>query len=273
MFEDISKIVLLSDMDGTLLNSEKKITDKDLEAIERFTRLGGNFTVATGRTVQSFEQYLSALKLKMPVILYNGAAIYDFSEKKTLYSQPLPPECKEMAAKLFELMPESGGEVLRTDGTYVFSNNEYEQIHTTLCNIVPYYTDLDKVEEGGWLKVLFALAPEDIPRMEENIKKLGYDKKVDFVRSAGIFLEMLPFGVNKGSALEQYRKLDGMKDYIFIAAGDFDNDLDMLQAADFGACPSNAEEIVKKSADLVLENSCNNGAIAELIDYIIERSE
>ena len=49
--------MLLSDMDGTLLNSKKQITAVDRAAIERFTRLGGRFTVATGRTIQSFEQY------------------------------------------------------------------------------------------------------------------------------------------------------------------------------------------------------------------------
>ena len=49
MFEDISKVILLSDMDGTLLNGKKQITDIDRAAIKRFTELGGKFTVATGR--------------------------------------------------------------------------------------------------------------------------------------------------------------------------------------------------------------------------------
>ena len=61
MFEDISRVVLLSDMDGTLLNSRKEITDADRSAIERFTALGGRFTVATGRTIQSFDQRLSTI--------------------------------------------------------------------------------------------------------------------------------------------------------------------------------------------------------------------
>ena len=47
MFEDISKIIIMSDMDGTLLTSDKKITDKDRLAIEKFISLGGKFTVST----------------------------------------------------------------------------------------------------------------------------------------------------------------------------------------------------------------------------------
>lgn len=273
MFEDISKVILLSDMDGTLLNSKKEISDTDRAAIGRFTALGGRFTVATGRTIQSFEQFLKVLDLHSPVIMYNGAAIHDFVRGETLYTHPLPPECREMAIRLLEAMPEAGGEVLRADGTYVFSNTEYQQLHTRLCNIVPEYAELPDIAEGGWLKVLFSLAPEDVPHMEVLTRQLGFDKKADFVRSADIFLEMLPLGVSKGSALTEYRRLDGFGDFTFVSIGDFDNDLEMVQAADFGACPANAEDCVKAAADLVLTRTNDEGAVAELIDYIIDKTQ
>lgn len=273
MFEDITKVILLSDMDGTLLNSKKQITDTDRNAIERFTSLGGKFTVATGRTIQSFRQYLDMIELKMPVIMYNGAAIHDFSAGKTLYTQPLPLEAKTLAMKLFEAMPEAGGEVLKTDGTYVFSNTDYQQLHTRICNIEPYYAELCEIEDGGWLKVLFSLAPDDVPHMEILVRQMGLDKTVDFVRSSEIFLEMLPKGVSKGSALNEYRRLAGMEGYTFVSIGDFDNDLEMIREADLGACPSNAEDSVKNVADIVLTKSCDEGAVAELIGEIIRRCE
>ena len=271
MFEDISKVILLSDMDGTLLTSKKEISDTDRAAIERFTALGGRFTVATGRTIQSFEQFLKVLDLRSPVIMYNGAAIHDYTSGETLYTHPLPPECREMAIELLKAMPEAGGEVLRTDGTYVFSNTEYQQLHTRLCNIVPEYVELPDIAEGGWLKVLFSLAPEDVPHMEVLTRQLGFDKRADFVRSADIFLEMLPLGVSKGSALTEYRKLAGFEGFTFVSIGDFDNDLEMVQAADFGACPANAEDCVKAAADLILTRTNDEGAVAELIDIIINK--
>ena len=270
MFEDISKVILLSDMDGTLLNSKKQITDTDRAAIERFQALGGHFTVATGRTIQSFEQFLSILDLRSPVIMYNGAAIHDYSSGETLYTQPLPQECKAMAIELLAAMPEAGGEVLKAEGTYVFSNTEYQKLHTKLCGIVPEFAALPDLEEGGWLKVLFSMAPEDIPHMELLTRQLGFDKKADFVRSADIFLEMLPPGVSKGSALTEYRKLPGYEDFTFVAVGDFDNDLEMIKAADVGACPANAEDNVKAAADIVLTHTNDEGAVAELIEHIIK---
>lgn len=271
MFSDISKVILLSDMDGTLLTTKKQIADRDKEAIERFTALGGKFTIATGRTIQAFEQYTKLLDLKNPVIMYNGAAIHDYVSGETLYTHPLPAEAKAAAVEIMSMMPDIGGEVLKTDGTYVFSNTEYQQLHTKLCNIVPRYEDLSCIENGNWLKVLFALAPEDIPFLELMIKQKGFDKEFDFVRSSEIFLEMLPKGVSKGSALKEYRRLPGLEDMIFVSVGDFDNDIEMIREADMGVCPANAEESVRAEAELVLSSTNDQGAVAELIDYIIEK--
>jgi len=270
LFEDISKVVLLSDMDGTLLDSKKEITDIDRAAIERFAELGGRFTVATGRTIQSFDQFRSTLGMKYPIIMYNGAAIHDYISGETLYTHPLTLAAKAYTRQILELMPQAGGEVLKTDGTYVFSNTDYQQLHTKLCNIVPNYTELDEISDGGWLKVLFSLAPEDVDYMQILVGKQNF-RDVDFVKSADIFLEMLPSGVSKGSALKEYRKLKGMEGCTFVSVGDFDNDIEMIVEADVGACPANAQDSVKEKADLILKRTNDNGAVAELIDYIIER--
>lgn len=270
MFEDISKVILFSDMDGTLLTTKKEITDKDLDAIKRFVSLGGKFTIATGRTVQTFEQYRDMLGIDIPVILYNGALIYDYSTKETLYMNALPENAKDIALEILENMPEAGGEVLKADGTYVFRNNDYEQLHTDLCQIVPNYSELKDIDSAGWLKVLFAMAPEEIPHMDLFVHQNGYDS-VDFVKSSDIFYEMLTQGVSKGSALSRYRSLKGYEDFTFVAIGDYDNDLEMIEEAELGVCPANAEESVKAKADMLLKSTCDEGAIAELIDYIIDK--
>ncbi len=270
---DITKTIIFSDMDGTLLNSRKLINDIDRKAIEKFTSLGGKFTVATGRTIQTFARYHRMLNLEMPVIMYNGAMIYDYSTEKVLYLQSLPEISREITSKVMNFMPECGGEVLRSGVTYVFSNNKYEQLHTNLCGIEPKYMEVDEIPEGDWLKVLFALAPERVALLEDKISRLGYYEYADFVRSADMFLEMLPKGISKGSALNEYRKLDGMKDFTFVAIGDFDNDIEMISNADIGVCPANAEESVKSISDIVLNSTNDEGAVAELINYIIDKTE
>ncbi|HRR75629.1 MAG TPA: HAD family hydrolase [Ruminococcus sp.] len=270
MFEDITKVILLSDMDGTLLDSKKNITDADRNAIRRFTGLGGHFSVATGRTIQSFEQYLEMLDLKEPVIMYNGAAIHDYTSGETLFTHPLPENAKKAAISILEAMPELGGEVLKTDGTYVFRNNDYQLLHTKICGITPFYQELESIEEGGWLKVLFSMSPEDMDYIQILVRQLDCHG-LSFVKSSEMFYEMLPEGVSKGSALEEYRKLPGFEDFTFVSVGDFDNDIEMIKAADLGACPANAEDSVKEKADLVLTRTNDEGAVAELIDEIVRR--
>lgn len=270
LFKDISKIVIMSDMDGTLLNSEKKITEKDRRAIEKFVSLGGKFTVSTGRTLEAFEQYRKMLDLRFPVVLYNGGIIYDYQAEKILYAEYLPENAPEITAELAEDMQSAGGEILKIDKTYVFRNNYYQQYHTNLCGISPIYADLAEISRDGWLKVLFAMSPEDIPVMEKIISGKNY-KNVDFVKSSDIFIEMLPHNISKGSAIAEYRKIDGMNDCKIVAIGDFDNDREMIQEADLGVCPANAEDSVKKIADIILENTNDTGAVAELIDYLIKK--
>jgi len=270
LFEDITKVILLSDMDGTLLDSKKNITDADRNAIRRFTGLGGHFSVATGRTIQSFEQYLEMLDLKEPVIMYNGAAIHDYTSGETLFTHPLPENAKKAAISILEAMPELGGEVLKTDGTYVFRNNDYQLLHTKICGITPFYQELESIEEGGWLKVLFSMSPEDMDYIQILVRQLDCHG-LSFVKSSEMFYEMLPEGVSKGSALEEYRKLPGFEDFTFVSVGDFDNDIEMIKAADLGACPANAEDSVKEKADLVLTRTNDEGAVAELIDEIVRR--
>ena len=63
------------DMDGTLLNSEGLITEKTIEAITGIVDKGVIFTISTGRPIQGVEKYNSLLRLKGPVITYNGAMI------------------------------------------------------------------------------------------------------------------------------------------------------------------------------------------------------
>lgn len=263
---DLSKVLIVTDLDGTLLPDNKILSEQDKKAIKRFRADGGKFTVATGRTVQSAMKYFRELDIDLPVILYNGSLIYDTAEEKVMFTDILPDCAIDIAKELFEHMENPGGEVLRLDNIYIVCNNEYEMEHTRICQVEPVYTDLDSVPKGDWFKILFASEPSLVEELENYVKSKNYP--VDFVRSHDIFIEMLPKDSSKGTALKEYIKLMGMEDYKIYAAGDFHNDIEMLQTADIGAATANAQQAVKDIADVVLERTSDEGAIAELIDRI-----
>ena len=110
---DFSDVMIITDLDGTLLPENKILSEKDLEAIKRFRSDGGKFTIATGRTIQSADRYIKELEIDIPVILYNGSLIYDVQKQEVLFTDELPEFAPDIAKELFGFMKNPGGEVLK----------------------------------------------------------------------------------------------------------------------------------------------------------------
>ncbi|MGN0607450.1 MAG: Cof-type HAD-IIB family hydrolase [Oscillospiraceae bacterium] len=264
---DISKVMLVTDLDGTLLPHSKVISETDLKAIKSFREKGGIFTVATGRTIQSAQCYIDRLELDVPLIMYNGAMIYNPVSREILFKRTLGADAKALVKKILDKFQFVGCEILRPDGMYVVRNNEYEKSHIEVCGVTPFYCDIDELDTDEWLKVLFAMNPDKSDEVWEYVSSLENAK--DFVRSSYMFIELLPENVSKGEALKELRKLSGIgDDGIIIAAGDYNNDIEMLEYADIGFAPSNACDEVKKSADYISEKSCEENALSDAVEYI-----
>ncbi|MCC8110946.1 MAG: HAD-IIB family hydrolase [Ruminococcus sp.] len=262
-----TNFLLLTDLDGTLLPQNKLLSSVDLTAIRQFRSEGGKFSIATGRTLQAAQRYLDALELDIPVILFNGAAIYDPAMKSMLNTVTLPSAAVEVTRLVLDTFPDVSAEILCVDNTYVPRMTFYEQEHLRICQVEPVCEAFDELPHGSWLKVLFAMAPE---RMAD-VASFFHEKQIDFadfVQSEAHFYEMLPKSTTKGSALQKLRRMPLFQNMQVVAVGDFDNDLEMLQTADISVCSSNAQPCVQAMADLRLTASCDTGAIAELIDKL-----
>ncbi len=268
MFEDISKVLLITDMDGTFLPTNKIPSKGNLEAIKKFQNAGGKFTIATGRAHQATSQYFEYFNVNFPMIMFNGGMIYDINANKSIYDIYTPPVAKEITIDILKNFPKLGCEIL-TDKVNVISINETEENHIQICKVKPNYTDIDNVD-NNWYKVLFADTKENLDIVEEYVSKQYYSG-VDFVRSDINYFEILPQENSKGSALKAMRKLCNIEDYTIVAVGDYNNDIQMLIEADLGVCPANAVDAVKNVADLVLAETCDENAIAAVIDYIFSK--
>lgn len=264
---DFSKNVLITDLDGTLLPHSKILNEKDLRAIEYFKANGGIFTVATGRILQATEQFFGDLKPNAPVIMNNGGLIYDTAEKKSVYSVFLDRAAVEYTKKMMEHFPEIGVEINTMDEIFVVRMSELERCHLDMTHLPYTEVSFEEVPKDGWCKVLFSIDPDKMHLLEEYTAKMGWDK-TDFVASGAFLFECLPKGCTKGSALKKLAELQGWDNYTISAAGDYDNDLAMLEFADISFAPQNAKDNVKEAASCVTAATCNEGAIAEAIEYI-----
>ncbi len=263
--QNIENILLITDLDGTLLPKSKVISMENLKAINEFRENGGLFSIATGRTIQATEKYMNELELNIPVILYNGAMIYQPFEKKILFKRTLGKEAVCIVKDILKKFDYAGCEILKADGVYVVKNNKEETEHIKICGVNPVFCEIDDMECEDWLKVLFAVPAEKSDEVWEYVS--GLENSECFVRSEKVFVELLPENTSKGSAIEELRKImpENLK---IIAVGDYNNDVEMIKCADIGVAPSNACEAVKKSADFISEKSCEEHAIADTVKYI-----
>lgn len=264
---DFSKTVFVTDFDGTLLTTDKRITDADLAAIKRFREHGGRFGIATGRPIQTTLQYLDVLPVDLPLIMYNGCIIYDHRKAKILYASYLPEVAKEILVDVREHFENISPEIFTFEGQYYFIMNAAEKWHHEILGVE--YTKLSSHAEitEPWCKMLFADEPEIISELEIYIKKFE-GRGVHFVRSCPKFLEVLPENTTKGSALRELKSICSLDGCTIVAAGDYDNDIELLNEADISFCPSNSQECVKSMSTHVLTRSCDEGAIAESIDIL-----
>lgn len=264
---DFSNYMLVTDLDGTLLPSSKIVSEKDLAAIEKFKQGGGLFTIATGRIYQAAEQLFDILKPNVPVLLNNGGLIYDIEKKRELYSCYIDTAAIEYTLELMEQFPEIGVEINTMDNIYVIRMSEWEQIHLGITKLKYTEKTIDEVKNEKWCKVLYSIEGSRMHLLEEYVQKKGWNK-ANFTASGEFLFECLPLNCSKGAALEKLVNIADLNSYVITAAGDYDNDLAMIQYADIGFAPANAQDEVKKSASYVTKSTCEDGAIAEAIEYI-----
>ena len=133
MFEDISKVLLITDMDGTFLPSSKIPGRKTLEAVDRFQKAGGKFSIATGRSLQASQQYCDTVTVNCPIIMCNGGMIYDINTKDQLYDVYVPRETKQIVRQILDDNDYVGCEVLKIDNVYVPKLTPIEEKHRKIC--------------------------------------------------------------------------------------------------------------------------------------------
>lgn len=270
------KTVILTDLDGTLFNSQGLVSKEDRAAIAGYIRRGGLFGVATGREPGNARVHLPELPMNAPSIVLNGAAVYDFERKRYLNYVLMDQEaalqvirhCKRLALPL-------DIQVYTTEGIFYATPLETADPGFLRIHQPTSYLELEKLREKDWMKVVLLEREKDaLQSMVSFLEESGLCQRISLVEGTtdvvkiGKYQELLPAGINKGSGVELVRSLPDYAGRTIFAVGDYWNDMELLQAADVACAPSNAIDEVKAISNFVLP-SHNDSAIAWLIRKVI----
>ncbi|MGL4762177.1 MAG: Cof-type HAD-IIB family hydrolase [Sarcina sp.] len=258
---------IITDMDGTLLNSKGILTEENVDAINEFVSKGGNFTVATGRMLPSVEKFLDKLNITIPAILYNGSKIYDFNNKEIIYEGYLEDEKRNIIRRIANETEGIGIEAYIEDTIYVYKPCKYTERLSTKNLDVKYDFDEDWLFSNKWVKILLLGEPQEMDKLEEiykNVYKAG-----DITRSGDKFLEILPSSTSKGQAVDYLCETYNLNKDKLFTFGDAMNDTELLTVTENGYCVANGAERLKKIAKN-LKVSNDEHIIRFIVDKIKE---
>lgn len=264
----LSDILLVSDMDDTLLMPDKSVSAENLEAIAKLRSLGGKFTVATGRSIESFQQYQELLRPDLPVILNNGAVIYDIWQKKIIWNSLLPQTARGYLFEVMERFPEVGAEVLREDGMYIVNLTPIIMDHVRREQLQYNMVSPDKIPTN-WFKVLFAMEPSHMEKFNRYLAENNHED-VEYIHSSSRYCEMLPKGSSKGHAMRKLLELINGPAMVVCGAGDYYNDAELILFSHFGVAVQNAPLEICKLADKVVCKNTSH-AMVEIVEWLIQK--
>lgn len=263
---------IVMDMDGTLTNSEKKITPRTREALIQAQKQGATLILASGRPTHGL--YKEAKELMMDtyggiLMSFNGARMVEYPSEKVLYNHVVLPKCKRPIINNARALNLS---VMIHDGEYVITDVEdcYKaDYEASICNMkVKVVDDLNEYVENFDPNKFLVSAPADYLKTQFEDFRLPFGDMLTICTSAPFYIEVVDNGIDKGSALRDLsEQMHVSKDEI-IAFGDEMNDLTMLQFAGCGVAMGNAVKLIRLIADQITASNDDDGIAVTLEKYL-----
>ncbi|WP_294707836.1 Cof-type HAD-IIB family hydrolase [uncultured Fusobacterium sp.] len=261
------------DLDGTLLTSDKKISETNREILKELNRRGVKIFLVTGRTYLATKPYALDLDAGGVVIAYNGAKVVDYESDRVIFELPLE---EDHVKELIRISKRLGVplNLYQNNKWYVEDSSRREVIrYGSERDMIPIEKDFYDFDDYKMTKSVFLGTdeePETLERVHREVQKILGDK-VYTAKSTDILYEVLNREVNKGLVLKRVLKTYGISPEECVAFGDATNDIEMLRAVKYGVAMGNATREVKASVDYVTDTNDNNGVAKFLKKYFFDR--
>lgn len=264
-------MLLALDLDGTLLTTDKRLTERNRDAVRRAQDAGHTIVLASGRHPFSMSFFAELLHLRERggyLLSFNGAQLIDYPSGELLFSQHLPaqilPRLRDWARRFdLPMLSFRGNTIIseQPENHFITENARNNRMPVEgVADIAAALQALPTLPP----KCLLPGPPEILPEVEAAMKA-DLAGEIEIYRSAPHYLELVPLGIDKGATLLRLLDHLNLTPADLIACGDQDNDISMIRVAGVGVAMDNAAENVKAAADVVAP-SCDVSGVADIIE-------
>ncbi len=266
---NIHNRLLISDLDGTLLDSQKNLSDFTVKTINKFIAIGGNFTIATARALESAKPLINRLNLKLPFILHNGVKIYDPIQNGYILENCIS---KNYGFQIIDFLKNQNlSPILYATNEYGKSRVFYKKINNPSENA--YFKDRLSRGDPRFRKVdeyplniksiieINSIDKYDILKEVNSKIKTNFNVQIHFIQDEFFpdyfWLELTHPKATKENALNYIKNLLNYEET--IAFGDDLNDISLFRASTKGFAVRNAKDALKNISTDVIESNDNDG--------------
>ena len=258
-------LLLVSDFDDTLYDHQRRIPQRNIQALRYFLSEGGRFTVATGRAWRTFSPYAQLAPINAPVVLSNGSALYDFQKGRMLKQTFLPLSAPEDLSAVLDQFPTLALEAYFGEDVYVhrpspITWSHLEKVGVPCTQLPPARVPLP------WTKAMLQEEPGLLRQARDwFLSRYGWGYEAIF--SNPYYLEITRKGSTKGDMVaEVARMLDIAPEHIYCV-GDNQNDIPMLEHSAIPFAPSNCAREVREWGARVLCH-CDDVVIGDIVEIL-----
>ena len=259
------KLVVV-DLDGTLLDDNQIISEKNNKIISQLKEKGISFVLASGRPYQSLEEYAGILKLKTPVISTNGALIKNIANSEIVFESLLSFKDAEKIFDYglkhkFSVIVYYADEFLATDQKTAIYQKDMEGIDVKFSN---------KLRNNKRpLKIVFKAEAEKVKNKLAEVNNI-FASNFCITQSDEHYIEFMNRGISKGRGIDYLMEKYDLKKEEIIAIGNNFNDISMLDNSGLAVAMGNSPEEVKKHADLITKSNQEDGVAVILEEIFAE---
>ncbi|MDO3694351.1 Cof-type HAD-IIB family hydrolase [Wenyingzhuangia sp. chi5] len=265
---DLSKVKLIvTDMDGTLLNSEHNVSNLFFEQFEILKAKNIKFVAASGRQYHSILDKLKSIKEHITIVAENGA--YVVENETELYVNAIHKKDIKILIKIAQQIPDTHIILCGKKKAYFLKDSgEFKNI------VIEYYSEYELIDsfeelpEDDFFKITLCNFESSEKNIYPYLKDIDGDWQIKV--SAKQWVDVALPSNHKGNALTRIQEQYGISDEETMVFGDYQNDIEMLKKAKFSFAMENAHKDVQEVANYKTLSNDNLG-VETIIGKLIDR--